>query len=833
MTNPYPIPRQARQTAILLGDGGPTYGPFGFKIFDVEDVAVYTRPDGEEVFSPVAVTVAKVDDLPFDLFTIEFADDLPETTEFVVASERQPMRDAGVDKGTRIDMTALEKELSKIASFGQELRRDISRSMKVDFGGEEGLTVSSALLDGDTLMKSGNFLVKGPNATDITNAALFASTALTAQMAAEQARDAINQRIYLSVSAAEDDTIPAAVKRLYTQFRTTARIAGSAANYRRVTPAEFVSKPTQSYFRSTDRFMPDGSTDSANGGYWMLDEALTTPQMLGAAADGVTDDAAAIVAAQAFGKPVVLDGAYLVRSQLAFNGQTILRGYKRDKSKLIWPADAASFGLKLTPSSWNDWIEVQNIGIWTRGTSGTPLEVDFSALPTSGIPYFDPRCVIRGNDIRGETVGTQGFATGIVLKRQFGARVEDNFIQGIYVGGDLLEADFPSDVGIHVPDQSVGTLANLHIRGNVIFGFKTAAKIYNVEGVWYQDNDMQVCFDGLICDNTIVSGGSVVRLNQYRVTGNHFGVSNTQAYFRRCRQVLFEANEVSYRYGRTGGAALSLIVYDSVTSGCVMGNSIRGNVLSDTDVVLSGVALTDTTGVLNTQYITVEGNQFQNLAYAIVNRATANLNTFGPGNNYNGIRVQKLLNENTNSAIQPGFMGSGEYIVPAGQNPAAVFTGKNAASIFINRDTDGAVAGISHAGTTVGTITQTATGTAYNVTSDMSAKDDQGEMSLALARQILDLITFHEFKWKVNGETDYGVFAQELHPIYPWAVTPGGWVYEDGSTLAEPRHEEEPIGYMPWQVDYSKLVTVIARCVQGALATMDDLATRLAVLESA
>ncbi|WDZ77955.1 hypothetical protein PWG15_05475 [Ensifer adhaerens] len=134
MTNPYPIPRAARQTDVLVGNGGKVYGPFdGLQIFDNEDVVVWSRASAADAFEKVSVTVAKVSGLSFDFFTIEFAANVPATTEFVVSSERIAERTAGVKKGTMLDMTALEKELSKQATVLQELRRDVDRAMKVQF----------------------------------------------------------------------------------------------------------------------------------------------------------------------------------------------------------------------------------------------------------------------------------------------------------------------------------------------------------------------------------------------------------------------------------------------------------------------------------------------------------------------------------------------------------------------------------------------------------------------------------------------------------------------------------------------------------------------------
>lgn len=188
MTNPYPLPRFIRQTDILVGDGTETYGPFDdFKIWDVEDIEVWARAEGEAGFSQVSATVAKLDaDEAFDFFTIAFADDVPATTQFVVAAVRTHERTAGVISGTRANPTALEKELSKQGTVLQELRRDIDRGWKSDFG-QPCMTMDANVADGDTLMKAGQRLVKGPNATEIAAASGYAADAIAAKDAAETA----------------------------------------------------------------------------------------------------------------------------------------------------------------------------------------------------------------------------------------------------------------------------------------------------------------------------------------------------------------------------------------------------------------------------------------------------------------------------------------------------------------------------------------------------------------------------------------------------------------------------------------------------------------------
>ncbi len=187
--NPYPIPRQLRQSGILVGDGGDTYGPFDFKIFDPTDVVVFVWPLGEKRFTEAAgVAVTKVNGNTalnaLDSFTIKFPYLVSSTTRFVVLSSRLAARSAGVMAGTRISPDALEKELSKMATQQQELRRDLSRAWSSEFG-QPRMTLDEGVEDGDTFMKQGDRIVRGPKAQDIAEAQGYASDARESKEAAE------------------------------------------------------------------------------------------------------------------------------------------------------------------------------------------------------------------------------------------------------------------------------------------------------------------------------------------------------------------------------------------------------------------------------------------------------------------------------------------------------------------------------------------------------------------------------------------------------------------------------------------------------------------------
>lgn len=188
--NPYPIPRQLRQSGILVGGGGDTYGPFDFKIFDPVDVVVCACAADEERFTEVAgITVTKVNGNtglnPLDNFTIQFPYMVPASTRYVVLSSRIAARDAGVMSGTRIDPDALEKEFSKIATQQQELRRDLGRAVMVEFG-EGALVVDAGIQDGDTIMREGDRFVAGPNLPNLASS-LIAEAAAEANRARSEA----------------------------------------------------------------------------------------------------------------------------------------------------------------------------------------------------------------------------------------------------------------------------------------------------------------------------------------------------------------------------------------------------------------------------------------------------------------------------------------------------------------------------------------------------------------------------------------------------------------------------------------------------------------------
>ena len=115
-----------------------------------------------------------------------------------------------------------------------------------------------------------------------------------------------------------------------------------------------------------------------------------------------------------------------------------------------------------------------------------------------------------------------------------------------------------------------------------------------------------------------------------------------------------------------------------------------------------------------------------------------------------------------------------------------------------------------------GTITHTAAGIQYNTTSDQRLKENIHRSKFGLETLKGVKIYDYNFKSDKSKALSTGVLAQELHKVYPQAVTVGG---ADAKTN-------------PWQVDYSKLVPMLVKSVQELSAELEATNQKVASLKS-
>ena len=123
------------------------------------------------------------------------------------------------------------------------------------------------------------------------------------------------------------------------------------------------------------------------------------------------------------------------------------------------------------------------------------------------------------------------------------------------------------------------------------------------------------------------------------------------------------------------------------------------------------------------------------------------------------------------------------------------------------------------AGGTVGSVTTTATATAYNTSSDVRLKEFVQTLIGALdVVRALRPVSFH---WQADGSKGNGFLAHELMQIVPEAVS------------GEPDAVNEDGSIKPQGVDHSRLVPWLTAALQETLAALDALTARVTALEEA
>ncbi len=336
MSQPYPLPRETRSTGQLAFNGSDqVYGPFDFKIFDIEDVAVYLKHDGEDAYTKTAAaTVTKTSGLDYDTFSVDFGTVHPATSTYVVRGERTPQRSIAVTKGGGINTSALEKDLTKLAAEDQELRRDVDRSLRYDVGFAGGVVPKLAAGHFFKTDENGNF-VDGGDATDIINAQTYAAQAEAAKTLAEAAA---------ATTAVVTATSVAALLGLNTVGRSIGIVSGNAPQVYRYDASDLSSVLTPSSHTTT-------AVNSGTGTFTLADHGLKTGDAVfpTASVNGLTAETFYFVIAQ-----TVTAIRYDAESSAFMQGQTLTGGTSGATATIAKVVDNGTAGV-----------------LWLSGISGT------------------------------------------------------------------------------------------------------------------------------------------------------------------------------------------------------------------------------------------------------------------------------------------------------------------------------------------------------------------------------------------------------------------------------------------------------------------------------
>jgi hypothetical protein len=174
------------------------------------------------------------------------------------------------------------------------------------------------------------------------------------------------------------------------------------------------------------------------------------------------------------------------------------------------------------------------------------------------------------------------------------------------------------------------------------------------------------------------------------------------------------------------------------------------------------------------------------------------------------------INQNTTST--PGLANTTAGI--AIENTNAIFASRASGSaLFLNRNDDGATAEFHQSGNVVGTITVTASATAYNTSSDYRLKENLVPLTGAIDR--VNDLQVHRFNFIADpGKTVDGFIAHDAQAVVPECVT---------GTKDEVDGDGNPV-YQG--IDQSKLVPLLTAALQEAIGEIESLKARVVALES-
>lgn len=214
------------------------------------------------------------------------------------------------------------------------------------------------------------------------------------------------------------------------------------------------------------------------------------------------------------------------------------------------------------------------------------------------------------------------------------------------------------------------------------------------------------------------------------------------------------------------------------------------------------------------------------------------------------------VNKNNTAAIEPirisaGAASSGSLLVGtgayddantihvAGTRAGSIarfdnFNGGGSANLIYMNGGDNAVTGSKFLEfarpdfTVIGSVVQNAAGTViYNITSDECLKADIKDSGIGLSELMRVRVRQFRYKSDPSNQLTQGFIAQELHKVFPDAVSVGVQAKDCDCVLDDPEapgHDLDCCHRNPWGVDYGRVTPLLVRAIQ-------DLAVRVAAMD--
>lgn len=489
------------RVAIHRGNGAATSFPYSFPILSSTDVVVklqnYTTGEITSTLTTAQYSISGLGHPSGGSVTYPLSGD-PLSDAFNIVIERTvPLtQNLEMENYGGFYPASVEEQLDRIVMQVQQLAEEVNRSVRVAVGGS-AYHMQLNFADGDTPMKSGDYLVPGPNLPGLASSLIAQATAQANRAeseadAAERARDLAQQYtsnavaqgnvpIYSSASALIALEIPDGLDFIRTNGYYSANGFGAALYY------------------LMDELDPDvdGQVYS-NGGLkrWALANQIIDPFMFGAVGDGLTDDTVPVQKALSRGGYVRI-GEHFTTAGLTVGDNTAVEGMFPGISGIYLDPDVDDIPLSSVSGARSN-IALRNFIIDpgyedvlpVLGYHGLVMS-DVTNLTIQGLHIKSTkefaalirrstRVIVNSSRVENSGINRDGFkflsCTGVTFNGNIVHSGDDcvSFsgenidCDGLTIQGNVFSSDYARAVLINTTQTNPSNVRNVSILGNII-----------------------------------------------------------------------------------------------------------------------------------------------------------------------------------------------------------------------------------------------------------------------------------------------------------------------------------------------------------------------------
>jgi len=442
-----------------------------------------------------------------------------------------------------IDITDLEQDITDINEELIQIQDDLENKMDVG----DNATTASTLQTPRAITLTGD--ASGTASFDGSEDIEIAVTVT----------DIAGESVLSSVSVTRNEITSTAFFAVIQTIRTVGYASigdGGAALYKRVT-----SEPSHAgKVRSADRWLPNGTSNDDDGGWWEIAESVIRPEMLGAAGDGAEADEQAVQdavdTAVAIGAQVVGHGLYRITAPVVVPSNFHLDGlglgqFIKDFVSAGGNADAMfvneNYGV-LDPDGDVSNVSIRNVLLKTADSTATSALISFVNINGLVLDNVRTEKTSQGWSIHlsGQNIYIKGVRPTSAGPGTNIDGLHFNWVKNLTIDGIVADTEddciaFTADPTSWTGSGPVGMVAQNITINNCVLRSKTGGLrigngIISSGESGADDVDPDLAFRKIVVSNTLIqktdATGSLLALEDRRSNAN---AKHTEISFVNCR----------------------------------------------------------------------------------------------------------------------------------------------------------------------------------------------------------------------------------------------------------------------------------------------------------